>query len=148
MVFTQLVALGSNAESLCVTAEKANLRSQPKSSATLSWVVGKYMPLIEVSKKGAWYQVEDLDGEQHWVHQSLVSKKLKCFAVKATKAALRKGPGTQHGYAAPAFVGKYYSFKRVEFSPPWFQVSDTDGDLFWIHEKLVWAPTKRVRLAF
>ena len=133
---------------LCVTSEKANLRAQPSSKAPLSWTVGRFMPLLEIEKKGAWYQVEDLDGERHWIHQGLVSKQIKCLAVKSSKAALRTGPGTGNPYASPAFVGKYYSFRRIEFSPPWYQVSDPDGDQFWVHENLVWAPLKRVKMSF
>lgn len=147
MVLTTLLAANS-AAALCIKAAGTNLRKGPGTKFPISWQVNRYTPLLDVGQKGGWYKVRDLDGEIHWVYKSLVSRNVQCLAVRATLASLRKGPGTQHAYAELPSVGKYYSFKKIGFEPPWYRVEDDRGGRYWIHESLVWRPMKRQSIAF
>ena len=59
-------------ERACVDAKIANLRSGPGTDNQILWQVERYHPIILVQKKGNWYQIKDFEGEEGWIHQSLV----------------------------------------------------------------------------
>lgn len=143
-----LFFLYPHAQALCVKASNANLRKGPGSKHPVSWQVGKFTPLLELQYKNGWYKVRDMDGEIHWIYKSLVTKSYQCMMVKVSMAALRKGPGLDQAYAELPSVGRYYSFRRVGFEPPWYGVEDDAGGRYWIHENLVWRPLKRQTISF
>ena len=148
-IFLTLIFSVSEASAVCVISSTANLRSGPGPNHPISWVVPKYMPLIEVKRVGNWYLVEDLDGEQHYVYKSNVSasSKLKCVAVKVPTAKLRKGPGESSELADIRQVDRYTPFKRVDAVEAWYEVISSWGESYWIHESNVWRPvvTKKVQ---
>ncbi len=59
------------------------------------------------------------------------------LCVKINKANLRIGPGT--GYEKAWEVYKYMPFLKVgmSISGDWLAVKDVDGDVNWIHKKLI-----------
>jgi SH3-like domain-containing protein len=57
------------------------------------------------------------------------------LCVKAPKANLRSGPGTQ--YEKTWHVYKYFPLKTLGSKGNWFKVQDVDGDVHWIYRKLV-----------
>lgn len=145
-----LATLGSArvAFALCVSVEQANLRTGPGAKHPVSWTVGRYMPLVSLSKNGAWYEVEDMDGEKHWVHQSSVSSSLQCLAVKSRSANLRVGPGAQHALAEYRQIDRYTPLRRYELESGWYKVLAPDGQHYWIHESATWRPTKVMNINF
>lgn len=66
------------------------------------------------------------------------------LCVKAEKAVLRDGPGTNYAIRWEAY--KYMPFVKVgtSVSGEWYAVKDIDGDVAWIHKKLL---TSRYRCA-
>lgn len=134
LVFSQL------ASGLCVKSARANLRSSPSSSSSISWTVGQYTPLIRLEKKGAWYRVRDQDGEEHWISSRIVTTSYQCVAVKGTMARLRTGPGTQYPLAFYGLADKYWPLKRIERQENWYKVEDDSGYQFWVHDSNVWRP--------
>ena len=137
-VFLALLSMPQMAMALCVTAEKANLRSGPSTKYRISWKVYRDMPLRRLSRKGSWYRVADVDGEKHWIHKNLVTGKYKCAVVKRDKVNLRRGPGTKYGKVDKG--KKYEAFKYVRRHSKkknWAQVKDAYGT-YWIHRKLIW----------
>ena len=128
-----------SANALCINAKKANLRSGPSTKKQISWEVFKYMPLVEVKRKGKWIRVKDFEGDYHWVFKSLVTKKFQCAVVKVDKANLRTGPGTKHGLAKDLpSVDKYTVFKLNKIKGKWAKVTDSFGDSYWVFRKLIW----------
>ncbi len=133
-----LFSLGNNAEALCIKTKKANLRKGPGVKHEKLWEVLKYMPLQKVARKGAWYQVKDLDGDVYWAHQKLFTKKFKCAVIKQDKTNLRTGPGTKHKAVEWSPVNKYFSMKVMRVKNNWVEVMDAAGDKAWVHRPLIW----------
>jgi uncharacterized protein YgiM (DUF1202 family) len=143
ILFTISLLASLKSQALCVITEKANLRAGPGPNFKLTWTVPKYTPLLEVDKKGSWYEVEDQDGEKHWVYASNVSKKIQCVAVQVGSANLRRGPGPEHGVGDIWKVDKYTPFQRVDISDNgWYQVEAPWGGQYWLSPSLVWRPVR------
>ncbi len=123
---------------LCVNSPEANLRSGPGTKHEKTLVIFKYTPLQEISKKGNWYKVKDLDGDIGWIYRKLVTDKIKCAVVKTNIANIRSGPGK--GYAtihiSPAM--SYDSFKVIEIRGSWVNVKDDFINTGWISRELLW----------
>ncbi|MBC85959.1 MAG: hypothetical protein CL677_02180 [Bdellovibrionaceae bacterium] len=138
----------SLAEAFCVKSTRANLRSQPKSNSKIQWVVGKYMPLVRVSKKGNWFKVADLDGERHWIYSSLLTKKYPCAAIKLERVNVRNGPGTSFPYSDYRIALKYESFRRVGQKGSWYQLANDLGTVGWVHKSALWLPIQKIRVKY
>jgi SH3-like domain-containing protein len=138
LLIIPLLMLAGDAAALCVTSSQANLRSGPGTRYQKTWEVYKFMPLQQIARKGSWYRVKDVDGDRHWIHKSLVSKRIKCAVVKGARANVRTGPGTKYQKAHWSPAETYYSFKTVGTSGRWLKVVDEVGNSGWIANSLVW----------
>ena len=128
-----------SAQALCVSAEKANLRSGPSTKKQVTWEVFKYMPLRKIKRKGSWIQVKDFEGDTHWVFKSLVTSKYQCAVIKAKTANLRTGPGTK--FKKPSdmpSVKKFAVFRLNRIKGKWAKITDSYGDSYWVARSLVW----------
>ena len=123
---------------LCINVSEANLRGGPGTRYEKTWEVFKYMPFENISKKGNWFKVKDVDGDVHWVYRKLVTEQFKCAVVKVNKANVRTGPGTKYDKSALSPALKYDSFKVLEISSSWVKVTDEFGDSGWIFKNLLW----------
>lgn len=133
-----LLFLQSNAEALCISNKKANLRQGPGTHYEKLWQVFKYMPFKEMKKKGNWYRVKDVDGDIYWVHRKLITKKYQCAVIKNNKTNLRKGPGTKYDLISWSPVDKYFSMKVLLIKGRWVRVEDGVGDKGWVSRSLIW----------
>ncbi len=133
-----LCVAGDYAHALCVGAQEANLRKGPGTKYAKTWEVFKYMPFKKISKKGNWYKVKDVDGDEHWVYTKLVTTKFECAVVKVDKANIRSGPGAQYSKIALSPALQYDVFKVVKTKSSWVQLVDEFGDTGWIFRKLLW----------
>lgn len=124
----------------CIDVEKANLRHGPNTSYQKTWEVYRYMPFKILKTQGDWLRIQDLDSDIHWVHNSLISRSLKCAVVKVEKANIRKGPGGQYPKVAWSPTQKYYAFKVLRSKSSWLEVEDAAGNKGWISQSLVWMP--------
>ena len=142
LVFSFLSSFISfNAHALCITAETANLRSSKDTSSeeNITWVVPKHMPLRPIRKEGEFWVVSDVDGDKHWVHESVVTKSYMCAVIKAKKANLRTGPGTN--YKPVPFlnsVEQYATFIYVSQKDKWAQLKDDVGNIYWVYRPLIY----------
>lgn len=138
----------------CVDAQQTKLRSAPSRSAKVTWVVGKFMPLVALEKKGQWSKVRDLDGEIHWVETRDLSTKYQCVVVKVGASVLRKGPATSEPKASAGLAERYMAFKRIDYlleeEPPenWYKVVDEVGREAWVQQNHVWRPTTVTSVGF
>jgi len=73
-----------------------------------------------------------------------ILKHSNALCVSAQKANLRDGPGTNYEIAWEVY--KYMPFSKVgiSLSGEWYAVKDVDGDVNWIHKRLL---TSRYRCA-
>ena len=123
---------------VCVTAARANLRSGPATDSRVNWVVYKHMPLTIVEKKEQWLRVRDVDGDLHWIYESLISDKEDCVTVVSDLANIRRGPGTN--FKKWFSVKRYTSFRKTGEQNQWVRV-EYEGEVMWVFRTLVW-PTQ------
>ena len=120
---------------MAVKSDTANIRSGPSVTFDLLWQIEKYHPILVVEKKGAWYRFKDFEGDEGWIHESLVDK-TDTVIVKVAQCNVRTGPGTKYDVAFSA--GKGIPFKVLKKEGHWIQVQHADGDGGWIYDSLVW----------
>ena len=142
LLFSVVLVLGgwsSSAQGICVNVRKANLRMGPSAKRDKSWEVARYMPFKQLKNTGTWVQVQDLDGDIHWIHSKLVTHKFFCAVIKVRRANLRTGPGASYPiHAKYPKAEKYESFRVIKQSKGWSQLTDDYGDKFWVHRGLIW----------
>jgi len=138
IILIVLLFFNNPIHALCVNSPEANLRSGPGTKYEKTWEIFKYMPLKEISKKGNWYKVKDVDSDIHWIYRKLVTNKFRCAVVKGENIAIRKGPGTsfEKTYFSPAM--RYDPFKIMQVKGSWVNVVDEFGNAGWIYKKLLW----------
>jgi SH3-like domain-containing protein len=126
------------ARALCVNVPEANLRQGPGTHYEKTWEVFTYMPFKKIGHKGSWHRVSDVDGDVHWIHNSLVTNSVRCAVVKKAKANVRSGPGTQHPLAELGTIEKYYSFEVIGEKGRWLKVRDDISNSGWVAKSLLW----------
>ncbi len=130
--------LAGSATAACVKVPEANLRKSPGTQHEKSWEVYKYMPLKPIGQNGDWYQVEDVDGDTHWIFSRLLTTDIKCAAAKVDKLNVRSGPGADHARTPLAQVDKYYAFKVISEQGAWVEVEDEVQNRGWVSKSLIW----------
>ncbi len=125
----------SASERWSVKANLANVRANPNTKADTLWQLERYHPLLVLEKKGAWYRFSDFEGDQGWIHSSLLDKTATVI-IKVRRANIRSGPGTKHNLLFDADKGT--PFKVLQKKGSWMQVQHADGDSGWIFKTLVW----------
>ena len=88
-----------------------------------------------LARSGKWIHFKDFEGDEGWIHQSLVTNTPTVITIK-TKCNVRSGPGTQNRILFS--VEKGIPFRTVEKKDNWIQVEHADGDRGWIYKTLVW----------
>jgi len=137
-IITALCVLCSTAalaERLTVESDIANIRSGPGTKHDIIWNVEKYHPLFILEKSGNWYRFRDFEGDEGWIHNSLLGKTPAVITIKDT-CNIRSGPGTNN--AIVFTVEKGIPFKNLTKQGKWIQLEHADGDQGWIHQSLVW----------
>ena len=124
------------AERISVSSRpEANIRSGAGNNFDVLWKSEKYYPFSVIKKAGDWYQVKDFQGDEGWVHQSLVGNTPSVITTK-DKNTLRSEPKPD---AKVLFsVGPGIPFKVLKRNNKWILVEHADGDKGWIHESTVW----------
>ena len=145
-----LVALNSSvALGLCVKGRKANLRTGPGSKYPISWTVQKNMPLLEVSRRGSWVEVKDVDGMRHWAYRPVLTSSRQCLVVKTNVANLRSGPGKKYGMAEPlSRADRYFAFEKIDSDLGYYKINVEGMGPAWIHESLVWRAITVQKIGF
>jgi SH3-like domain-containing protein len=124
-----------SAERLTVSAPLANIRSGPGTNFDILWQIEKFHPLQILKTSGDWYYFRDFEGDEGWIHSSLVQKIPSLITIQ-DECNIRSGPGTS--FPILFTVGKGIPFKVLERKENWSHVQHADGDKGWIHQSLVW----------
>ena len=120
---------------MAVKSDIANIRSGPGVKFELLWQVEKYHPILVLEKKEGWYRFKDFEGDEGWIHETLVDK-TETVIVRVRRCNIRSGPGTQYDIAFA--VDKGIPFKVLKKEGRWLNVQHADGDTGWIFNSLVW----------
>ncbi|MDH5509580.1 MAG: SH3 domain-containing protein [Nitrospinota bacterium] len=134
-VFLIALAASGWADPLYVEEKKARIRSGPGTEYSILWETPRYSPLEYLAKYKDWFAVRDFQNDVGWVHQDSVAKG-KALIVLESKANIRKDPSADSPIVF--VVEKHYIFKVISVKGSWLKVQDADGEVGWIHDKLVW----------
>ena len=132
---------------VCVKASKAVLRKKPHPQAQVSWVVGRYTPLLVREKKKFWSKVEDVDGKAHWIRNSQLTHKWKCGTV-LKRAMTRQSAGKYSPISSLGVVDRYWSFQILKKEENWLYLKDKSGRKVWVFEDLIWRALSATRFSF
>lgn len=125
----------ASAERLSVAVPVANVRSGPGITNEVLWKIEKHHPLLILKKSGSWYYFRDFEGDQAWIHKSLINK-ISSIITKKEKSNIRSGPGTT--FKILFTVEKGIPFKVINQKGSWIHIQHADGEKGWIHRSLVW----------
>ena len=76
-----------------VKADKARMRTGPSTEFPIKWVYKRAdLPVKVVAVHSIWRKVEDPDGDQGWMHVSLLSPKRTAMVKGSSVSALREEP--------------------------------------------------------
>ncbi len=120
---------------LSVSAPLANIRSGPGTAYDTLWQIEKFHPIEVLRRSGNWIFFRDFEGDQGWIHSSLVQKTPTVITAKEV-CNIRSGPATS--FSILFTVGKGIPFKILELKGDWYRIQHADGDTGWIHKSLVW----------
>jgi SH3-like domain-containing protein len=134
-LFVVFSAHDATAERLSVSTQIANIRSGPATTYDVLWQVQKYYPILVLKKSGPWVNFKDFEGDEGWIHQSLLQQIPTVITIKE-KCNVRSGPGTQ--YRILFTVGRGIPFHLIKREGGWIQIEHADGDRGWIYQTLVW----------
>ena len=137
LTFVVILSTGgfAMAERLSVSSKIANIRSGPGTGYEILWKVENYYPIIVLKKSDTWINFRDFEGDEGWIHTSLIKKEPTVITIKDT-CNVRTGPGTNHDVLFT--VGKGIPFLITDRQENWIQIEHADGDRGWIHKSLVW----------
>jgi len=119
-----------------VVGEKVNMRSGPGENQAVLWELGDGYPLKVLETKGEWLRVADFEGDEGWVHKSLVNR-TPHLIVKKRVVNIRRGPGTNYGMVGKANYGVV--FKTLERNDNgWVKIEHENGLVGWVKRTLLW----------
>ena len=124
------------AERLTVDVPVAKIRSGPGKNYALLWKVERYYPVSVLKQSGEWYYFTDFEGDEGWIHQSVVRRKLPAVITARDNCNVRSGPGTRFDILFT--VEKGIPFKVIRQKGDWIRIEHADGDKGWIYKSLVW----------
>jgi SH3-like domain-containing protein len=123
------------AQRMAVSVPEGNVRSGPGKKHQIIWKVEKYHPLKIIKKVGKWYRFRDYEGDEGWIHTSIIDKTATVIT-KKDDCNVRSGPGTNHKIILR--VARGIPFKVLKRKGSWFHIQHADGDKGWIYKTLVW----------
>ncbi len=123
------------AQRMAVSASIGNVRVGPGTKYDIIWQVERNFPIKVVEKSGAWYRFRDFEGDEGWIHTSLVAKFASVVTIKEN-CNIRSGPGVR--FTSLGVVDKGIPFKVLKRKGAWIEVEHADGDGGWIYKTLVW----------
>lgn len=129
------IALAS--ERLSVKSSVANLRNGVGTKYKVLWQVEKYHPFLVINKKKDWYEVKDFEGDTAWIHKTLLGKKDTVISMKS-KCNVRSTPDESSEKNIILRVERGVPFKVLGRKGDWINIEHADGEVGWIHKKLVW----------
>lgn len=64
--------LVSDVPSVVLRKDRCNIRSGPGTGSAIVFTADKGVPLKVLERRGSWIHIQHADGDQGWIHQSLV----------------------------------------------------------------------------
>lgn len=118
-----------------LAAERINMRTGPGKQYPIVWIYARAgLPVKIVSEFETWRQIEDHEGDQGWIHVSLLSGR-RTVLIREPVRELHKAPGDNSAVLLRAEAGVLGRF--VGCRDLWCEV-EIDGDRGWIERAALW----------
>lgn len=118
-----------------LAGESINVRSGPGRQYPIRWVYARLgLPVRIVEEFDAWRKVEDHEGDQGWVHGSLLSRR-RTVLVTADLAALHRTPARDARVLLKAERGVIG--RLLDCDAAWCFL-DVDGNRGWMERSALW----------
>lgn len=144
IVATMLAVLASvcvlssawSAEYRSVKREGTNVRSGPGTDRDVLFELPAGYPLKVLKRDGSWLNVEDFEGDQGWIMESVTNANATVI-LKAANANLRSGPSTKDSVVGTAKKGTILT--KLNQKGEWIKISHPGlGEAAWVSQSLVW----------
>ncbi|WP_028323337.1 SH3 domain-containing protein [Desulfatirhabdium butyrativorans] len=123
------------ADRLSVTVREANVRSGPSLDSRVLWRADLYYPVQIIRKQGEWIQFRDYEGDQGWIHQSVVGPAPSVITIKEN-CNVRANPSLEAAVLFTLESGIPLKVSRKDGK--WLYVETGFGKKGWIFDALVW----------
>lgn len=119
-----------------LSSNKVFVRTGPALRYPIKWVfVKKRLPVEVVQEFDTWRKIRDLDGEEGWIHQSLLSGKRSGIVISDGGAYVMRKADAESKFVAMLEKGVVAAIE--ECSGVWCEV-EAEGYKGWIKRKLLW----------
>lgn len=135
ILIASMATIAFASERFSVAASVANVRSGPGTKYDILWKASKFYPIRIIKKAGSWYRVVDFEGDEGWMHKSLVRKIPSVITIREN-CNIRSGPSTKYKIVFTSEKG--VPFKVIKRKGNWIYIQHADGDKGWIYKMLVW----------
>jgi SH3-like domain-containing protein len=117
-------------------SSEVNVRSGPGSHYPILWVlIRKGLPVRILAEFDNWRKIEDFEGKQGWIHQSLLNAKQTVIVLE--KEALLKNAPCPEGQAV-ARLEKGVIASLLKIQRPWCHVYVEKVAKGWVHCQALW----------
>ena len=121
-----------------LAAERVNVRFGPGKQYPINWVFARQgLPVEIVAEFDTWRKIEDHEGEQGWVHSSLLSSR-RTIMIRDQTAELRRTPNADSRVvlrAEPGVIGTLFDCEE-----DWCRV-EIAGQRGWLQRSQFWGTT-------
>lgn len=119
-----------------LASEKVFVRTGPALRYPIRWVYQReYMPVEIIQEFDTWRKIRDIDGDDGWVYQAMLSGKRTAIVKGEVNLFIRKEPSLESkpvAYLEPGVVADI-----SECAAEWCQIA-ADGYTGWAERKFLW----------
>ena len=116
-------------------SDEANMRSGPGKRYPIRWSYHRqHLPMEIIDEYGAWRKVRDSDGEEGWMHHSLLSSSRYILIFKDVQT-LRRNPDPM---APPVLRAEPMVLARLLSCRPGWCYIQIQGRKGWIYKSAIW----------
>jgi len=118
-------------------APEVNMRTGPGVQYPVEWVYRRrYLPVEIIAEYGTWRKVQDWQGTQGWIHQSMLTGKRTLIVTGATRT-LRRRPDSSSAAQAKVEIDSIGDIRSCRETDTWCRV-DIGGYDGWFRRVDFW----------
>jgi SH3-like domain-containing protein len=119
-----------------LSSEKVFIRTGPGLRYPIKWVYERpHMPVEIIGEFDTWRRIRDIDGDDGWIHQSMLSGGRSGIVKGEVNLSIRKEPSPSA--TVIAFVEPNAVVTLEECKGDWCEV-DAQGFTGWVERKFLW----------
>jgi len=119
-----------------LNADEAYVRAGPGSHFPIQWVFNKHgLPVEIILEFEHWRKIRDIEGEEGWIHQSLLSGKRTALILAEEPVSLRRKP--EEGARLAAYIEPGALAGLKECREKWCEL-EASGYRGWVERRFIW----------